>query len=335
MAARDAYVRQLVQHLERQRTDGALASLATVYFGGGTPARCDLRPLLEALQPLLRPETEFTVELHPLDVAEPLLATLRAGGVNRISMGVQSLDADTLAAMGRGYSVAEAERAFHQVKAYFDNAGIDLIVGYPGAKGVEGWRQLREWGLRHCSVYSLILEPESILGRRAARGELSEPLPDDERVMDEIREAAAILASVGLRRYEISNYAVPGSECRHNLAVWRGEDYWGWGYGAHGRIGLKRTQNDGGPWGQSLNLWGQSPLVVSTVTPEVDEKERKIFSLRTFEGLDASGHPEWIPSLERGVSEGLLRSPASSRDGRYRLTDRGTEVCDSILAELV
>lgn len=120
---------------------------------------------------------------------------------------------------------------------------------------------------------------------------------------------------MGLVRYEISNYAVPGYECRHNLAVWRGEDYVGLGDGACGRIGLQRTK------------FGKT----ETVSPEFDAKERALFRLRTREGLDASNRPEWGQTLQKHVLAGLLTQSVSV----YRLTERGAEVCDSILAELV
>ena len=256
---------------------------------------------------------EFTVELHPLDVTRDLLATLRSGGVNRISMGVQSLDDATLAHMGRGYTADEAESAFALVKEYFDNAGIDLIVGYPVSSGNARLERLAKWGLRHCSVYSLILEAHSILAKMVGKQGLA--LPSDDAVLDRIRDVSRFLKSIGLRRYEISNYAAPGFECRHNMSVWRGEDYIGLGEGAHGRIGLVRTES------------GEA----ETVSPETDEKERHLFRLRTIEGLNASGHPEWIKSLEKFADEGLL-----AKDGEiYRLTERGSEVCDSMLAELV
>ena len=288
--------------------------LKTVYFGGGSPALCDLSVLEPALRPLCGEGTEFTVELHPLDVTEAKLAELKALGVTRISMGVQSLDDATLAAMGRGYTVDEAERAFARVKKHFDNAGIDLIMGYPGDQlelgvgvGVGEWREkifsLSRWGLKHCSVYALQNE-------RGLRN-----VPDDDAVLDRIKAVAAVLKGMGLERYEISNYAVPGFECRHNLAVWRGEDYIGLGDGAYGRIGLMRTK------------FGKEEVV----SAEFDEKERRLFRLRTKEGLDASGHPEWEAALRTACQEGLLTQSGSV----YRLTERGMEVCDSILAELV
>ena len=324
-ADRDAYVRRLASEIERTG-DGRRETLKTIYFGGGSPALCDLSVLEPALRPLCGEETEFTVELHPLDVTPDKLNQLKALGVNRISMGVQSLDDAVLADMGRGYTVDEAERAFALVKRYFDNAGIDLIVGYPGDEvKVEGegepWNlhRLRSWGLKHCSVYSLQNE----------RG--LKNVPDDDVVMDRIRHFAKCLESMGLERYEISNHAVPGFECRHNLAVWRGEDYIGLGDGACGRIGLRRTFSTGASFVIGTSEHPTIRPRVDVVSPSQDQIERRIFRLRTREGLDASGCPEWEQILHKYVQEGLL-----TREGMiYRLTERGMEVCDSILAELV
>ena len=275
---------------------------------------CDLGPIFDALKPFLTSETEFTVELHPLDVTDDLLLRLRDGGVNRISMGVQSLDDATLAAMGRGYTAADAARAFAKVRRVFDNAGTDLIVGYPGDP-CDGYSSLKDWGQTHVSVYSLQNE-------RGLKG-----VPSDDWVLDRIRDVAVFLESIGLERYEISNYAAPGFECRHNLAVWRGEDYIGLGEGAYGRVGLRRTRNFGVcPQGGR----GLSP-VVEEVSAERDEVERRIFRLRTREGLDAAGHPEWGQALAAHVQNGLL----TREDEIYRLTSRGAEVCDTILADLV
>ncbi len=302
------------------------APLETVYFGGGTPALCDLAPLLDALAPRLASGTEFTVELHPRDVTRATLQALKDGGVNRISMGVQSLDDDILKHMARGYTFDDAERAFGLVKDYFDNAGIDLIVGYPGetAALLPRHARLANWGLAHCSVYSLILEEKSRLFRLLSgdcQAALDQP-PSDETVLDRLAAVARFLAELGLQRYEISSYAVPGHECRHNLATWRGEDYIGLGEGAHGRIGRIRTRN----W------MGEDLAAFEQVSEESDRMERLLFRLRTRDGLDAT--------LLRGDGQAVLdqncRAGLLTRDGTiYRLTARGTEVCDAILAELV
>ena len=322
-AERDDYVLNLAREIGAERRT-LRAGLRTVYFGGGSPALCNLGLLKDALAPLLphpsspipHPSSlspcEFTVELHPHDVTEPKLAELKALGVNRISMGVQSLDDAILADMGRGYTVSEAMQAFALVTRCFDNAGIDLIVGYPGEKGdVASWRagleRFFKMGLKHCSVYSLQNE----------RG--LENVPDDDWTLDRLRCLARCLREIGLERYEISNYAVPGYECRHNLAVWRGEDYRGIGEGAYGRIGLVRT------------VGRKTGVETSKASPEEDLKERTLFRLRTRDGLDAARFPEWGQTLGKYVQEGLLTQEGAV----YRLTERGSEVCDSILADLV
>lgn len=308
------YVRRLVDEVRAQTE----LRPATVYFGGGTPALCDLSPLGAALRPLGDKMVEFTVELHPLDVTEAKLAELAAVGVNRISMGVESLDDATLSSMGRGYTIAEAERAFALVKRFFDNAGIDLIVGYPGDP-CSGWSRLKDWGLRHCSVYALQNE-------RGLKG-----VPTDDWMLDQVAEAERCLGELGLERYEISNYAVPGFECRHNLAVWRGEDYLGLGEGACGRVGLRRTRGL------------RTGYSETTVTSEEDFKERTIFRLRTCEGFDFAAYCSRLHAnasrsadalqavLSRHVAAGLLKR----KDQVYFLTSRGREVCDSILLDLM
>lgn len=377
---RAAYVARLsgaVRSIRRNGlAGGRVLAPSTIYFGGGSPALCDLQSLFSAVSPLLAADgsTEFTVELHPLDATRENLQRLRDGGVNRISMGVQSLDDRTLEHMGRGCTFSDAERAFALVREYFDNAGIDLIVGYPSIGQPAGvspryfdsflgvspqnssfdarplrpanklsprWERLTGWGLRHCSVYSLILEEKSILSHILAKGNGVSPriapriaLPSDEDVLDQIKGISRFLAGIGLNRYEISNYAAAGFECRHNLATWQGEDYVGLGTGAHGRIGLLRTRNW---WGETppsdVYFWGEAPETES-VSAEKDEIERRIFSLRTRYGLKTAGHPEWTSILDRLAAEGLLTRTADAEPA-YRLTERGTEVCDSILAELI
>ena len=311
-ADRVAYVARIADAITQKFKSASTQTLSTLYFGGGSPALCDLSPLRVPLKQWKTGQTcfplfEFTVELHPLDVTPAKLDELKSIGVNRISMGVQSLDDATLRAMGRGYTASDAARAFALVKSRFDNAGIDLIIGYPG-DSIKWLDSLRDWGVVHCSAYSLQNE----------RG--LKDVPDDDIVLDRIRAVAAFLKTLGLERYEISNYANPGFECRHNFAVWRGEDYIGLGEGAYGREGLKRTRGTKGGY------------ETSEVSPAEDLKERTLFRLRTRDGIDSSRFPEWRSTLDRFVAEGLL---VKIDESVYRLTERGTEVCDAILEELV
>jgi oxygen-independent coproporphyrinogen-3 oxidase len=305
---------------------------STIYFGGGSPALCDLTPLFEALR-VRGDDCEFTVELHPLDARPDVLEALREGGVNRISMGVQSLDDGVLKAMGRLHTAAEAEAAFRAVRAAgFTNAGIDLIAGWPGATP-DSWRttlaRATALGLDHCSVYTLIREPKTRLDLMARRGEVA--IPGDDAALAQIDEAREAFSSAGLARYEVSNYALPGFECRHNLAVWRGEDYTGIGEGAHGREGLARTV------GLSAGYERR------TVTAEEDAVERALLSLRTASGLDLSAAarrwpilapriPSWLDTLCALAGEGILRETSPRV---FAPTSRGFEVCDAVMSALL
>ena len=323
------YITTLIDALDRMQLE--MGVLKTVYFGGGTPALCDLTTLLEKLKPHLASDYEWTVELHPEDATDAVLKVLKDGGVNRISMGVQSLEDEVLKDMNRGYTFEFAEKSFKKIREYFSNAGIDLIVGYPleTAALVPRHARLAKWGLKHVSVYSLILEETSLLKKRLeARNYFEYESIDDDVLMNRLGIVASFMEGIGLDRYEISNYAKSGYECQHNLAVWRGEDYYGLGDGAKGRIGRFRTAN----WfGEELKPTKEGTLEIEEVDEKSNKVERMLFRLRTREGIDSSEVCEWKDTLEHFHLKGLL-----SREGDiYRLTSRGTEVCDSILADLV
>lgn len=309
-------------------------SLDTVYFGGGSPVLCHLKSFFDVLRPCLAENAEWTVELHPCDVTLAELEALREGGVNRISLGVQSFDDAALLAMNRGHTATEAEEAFRIIRAAgFANAGIDLIAGWPGTDEASWRRTLARataLGLDHCSVYSLIHEPKTRLDLLVRRGEMV--LPDDEISLRHIQIAQEVLASGGLCRYEISNYARPGFECRHNLAVWRGEDYLGLGDGAHGRENRLRSIGEKGGYR------------VESQTEEADALERALFALRLpLEGLDLVSTVRrwpilsdridgWRNTLETLVGQGIA---CRLRTDVYALTARGLEVCDAVLSELL
>ena len=314
------YVGRIVTDLDALFGVHSGEPLDTIYFGGGTPALCDLQPILAFLAPHLlqipdpKRQTEFTVELNPLDVTPALLQQLKAGGVNRLSMGVQSFDDVTLRSMGRAHTAAQAKAAWRLIReAGFDNAGLDLICGWPGERDgtiADSWKRTLDETVRlspdHCSVYTLILEPKTRLALDVARGRIQ--LPSDDSALAELAAAERALAGVGLERYEISSFAKPGRECRHNLAVWRGEDYIGLGDGACSREGNAVSRVI---FRLRLLKEGFNPSQAAIDFPEL-----------------APRVAEWRATLDRFVAEGLLT-------GDYRLTSRGAEVCDAILAELV
>ena len=319
------------------------SGLKTVYFGGGTPALCDLRPF----RGMFPRDAEFTVELHPLDVTGETLGTLKAIGVNRISLGVQSFCDATLASMRRLHTSAEAAAAFRRIReAGFENAGLDLIAGWPGdCSALDSAKRAVDLGAVHVSVYSLIVEP----GTALAKG-IGLPLQPDDAVLDAIAEIRDYLASVGIMRYEVSNYAKPGFECRHNLAVWRGEDYLGIGPGAYSRVGRERWHT------VRCGKCGWRRSGVASPGPVEDARERAIFALRLAEGLDLSRAERlfvpssaggdsrrretaawkalldsWEAHLDALVAPGIVRRLSARR---YALTDRGFEVCDAVSADL-
>lgn len=327
-AARAAHVARVA----REWPDGPLE---TVYFGGGTPSLCDLAPLFARAARAVReagtPPPEFTVELHPQDATDARLEALRRGGVNRVSLGVQSFDDAALAAMGRGHDARSAAAAFRRVRAAFPNAGLDLIAGWPGTDAAS-WRETLARTLdldpAHVSCYALIREPRTRLDLAVRRGRCAPP--DDEAACEQVAAARDAFAAAGLLRYEVSNYAKPGFACRHNCAVWRGEDYAGLGEGAHGRVGRART----------VGL--AAGYETTAVSAAADAFERAVLSLRTAAGLDlaavARRHPllaphlpAWRARLDALVAPGVLRRPAP---GRFVPTDRGFEVCDAVMAEL-
>ena len=326
---RRAYVERIVHDLRNLFADKGDCAISTLYFGGGTPALCRLQPILDLVHPRLETPAdagrrcEFTVELNPLDAMPALLRQLITGGVNRISMGVQSLDDEVLRAMGRPHDAAQAKTAWRMIReAGFLNAGIDLICGWPGERGrgaiSDAWRRTLDSAVElapdHCSVYTLILEPDTRLARDVERGVVQ--LPSDETALAELAEAEIALAAAGLERYEISSFAKPGMECRHNLATWRGEDYIGIGEGACSREGGAVSRVI---FRLRLLKEGLNPAQAAADFPEL-----------------APRVGEWRETLDRFVGEGLLTAhPAEQSTPTYRLTPRGAEVCDSILSELV
>ena len=301
-------------------------------------------PLPSSQLSTLNPQLEFTVELNPLDVTPTLLNQLRAGGVNRLSMGVQSFDDAVLRSMGRPHTAMQALTAWHMIReAGFDNAGIDLICGWPGERRngpiSDPWRRTLETTVTlapdHCSVYTLILEPKTRLALDVERGRVR--LPPDDVALAELATAQRALASIGLERYEISSFAKPGKECRHNLATWRGEDYIGIGDGACSREGNAVSRVI---FRLRLLKEGFSPSQAAADFPELAPRvEEWCATLDRFaaEGLLTSQSPN-PPITNPPILQSQIHQPSTlntQHSTTYILTPRGAEVCDTILAELV
>jgi len=222
----------------------------TVYFGGGTPTVLGptrLRKLLDVLRGRIDiiGGGEMTCEANPDTIDAAGLTELHAAGFNRLSMGVQSLDDDVLKVLGRTHEASVAPRAFDLARqAGFENINIDLIFGAPG-ESLDSWTRTLEEAVAldpdHLSVYSLTVEDGTRLAAAIEAGQL--PSPDDDLAADMMAAAASTLGAAGYERYEISNYARPGRQCRHNVDCWRHHDYLGFGASAHSKIGGVRFSN--------------------------------------------------------------------------------------------
>ncbi len=338
----------------REFPDDAAAPADTVFFGGGTPTALgaeNLVALLSAVRERLpvADDAEATTEANPGTVAAADFKALRAGGFNRVSIGVQSFDPATLATLGRIHGVAESRAAWRDARAAgFLSMGLDLIFGIPGQTAASFAGDLeRAVDLLpdHVSAYALAPEPGTPLHGAIARGELR--MPPDDAVAEMYEQARRVLSAAGLRQYEISNFARPGAECRHNLKYWRREGYHGFGPAAHGLLfprgraplGL-RTANPPSlaEYGRRIRE-GRLPWTEAGACDHEDAwKESLIFGLRETRGIDAAELEERIgvpPQPLRDAVEDLVASGRLLREGpRLRLPESLLFVSNEVLQRL-
>jgi len=238
-----AYAAACVTDLRRRADSGPVPAATSVFFGGGTPSLLPADLLLGILEAIRRTgDAEVTVECNPDTVTPELLAAYRAGGVNRLSFGVQSMAPHVLAALGRTHDPAGVERAVAAARAAgFDNFNVDLIYGAAGETEAD-WQATLAAALAldppHVSAYALTVEAGTPLARRIGAGEVAAPDDDDQAA--KYLAADAALGAAGRLWYEISNWARPGRECRHNLLYWAQGEYLGIGCAAHGHTPLGR-----------------------------------------------------------------------------------------------
>ena len=274
--------------------------LTSLFFGGGTPslmAPGTVAAIIDAATHAFAPaeDIEITLEANPTSVETSNFRGFREAGVNRISIGVQALDDDALAALGRQHSAASGLRALAIARENFARVSFDMIYARPhqsaAAWQAELGRALAE-APDHLSLYQLTIEPGTQYATRHARGEIVLPDADTAAALyDATTEAAA---RHGLVPYEVSNYAKPGAESRHNLAYWRYLDYAGIGPGAHGRItldgSLLATRRHRAPeeWAQRVERDGHAITEQTEVPPLDRAREALLMGLRLAEGIDAA-----------------------------------------------
>jgi putative oxygen-independent coproporphyrinogen III oxidase len=321
--------------------------LSTVYLGGGTPSLLtptQVGGLLAALRCRygLAPAAEVSLELDPASFDQARLAGYLAAGVSRVSLGGQSFDDAVLAALGRRHTAAELEQAAAwlaqaQARGELASWSLDLIQAVPG-QALPSWRQqLRQavaCGPPHLSVYDLTIEPGTVFGRRAERGQLE--LPDADLAADLMELTAAELGAAGYGHYEISSYALPGHASRHNRVYWSGAGWWGFGMGA-----------TAAPWGerqarprtrQAYAAWLAADPPAATAGAGMPLDERLLVGLRRREGvrlpawLDGTALAQLRQELAPWLEQGLLLEEGC----RWRLSDpAGLALSNGVLRQLL
>ena len=344
-----AYRREM-QHMADHYARGR--NLVSVFFGGGTPSLMSPALVADILDTADRlfgftPGIEITAEANPTSAEAAVFEGFRSAGVNRVSLGVQSLDDAALAFLGREHSAAEALDAVAAARRRFERVSIDLIYARQHQTLAAWEHELREalgLGLDHLSLYQLTIEPGTVFHTRAGRGERL--VPQDELAAEMYELTASLTAQAGLPAYEISNHAAEGSACRHNLVYWRAHDWIGIGPGAHGRLsvgggrlGLATRRSPAG-WLDSVDANGHGIETVTEDDAGDAVAEMLMMGLRLDEGVSLSAvaarHGDAGAFIDPDALAGLVAAGMLAQDGdRVRVTPPGRLLLDRILSELL
>lgn len=317
----------------------------TVFVGGGTPTLlgpAGLRPLLEAVEAAfgLAPDAEVTVEANPDSVTAEDLAALAAGGVTRVSLGMQSAVPHVLATLDRTHRPDNVAAAVRAARGVGLQTSVDLIYGTPG-ESLEDWRASLEAAIAldpdHLSAYALVVEEGTRLAARVRRGEVLPPEDDDEATKYEL--ADALLEAAGYGWYEVSNWSRDGrTRCRHNEGYWGDGSWWGLGPGAHSHVGGVRWWNVKHPSAYAARLAdGISPAAArETLTGDQRRDERVLLGVRTRAGLPLGAlAPPGREAVAGLIADGLVDAVAAVRDRHVVLTCRGRLLADTVVRRLL
>ena len=338
----DDYCAALTAHLREVAPRMAGQQVDTVYFGGGTPSYLGPKRLAALLKTIrksyrLTADAEITLEANPDSAGDvKALKMLRKAGFNRLSLGAQAMDDDMLRAIGRIHTAAQVQQAVSAARtAGFDNVSIDLMYGLPGQTMAHWQRTLESaiaLGTDHISAYGLKVEEGTPLWQRRD----SADLPDDEAQADMYLWAVEALAAAGYRQYEISNFARPGRESRHNLRYWRMAPYAGFGPGAHSDFGNVRFA-----YQRDLDGYLAGEMRLSEreeILPRERCMEYIMLSLRTAEGISRSvverTYRKPFAQAEAVFRELADHGLAEATENGWRLTPRGFLVSNAIILQV-
>jgi oxygen-independent coproporphyrinogen-3 oxidase len=335
-------VDRTVDAIEREIRGSAWAGrpAKTIFFGGGTPTYLEAPQLVRLLKAAMEthpplPDCEITSEANPGTVDIPKFGTMREAGFNRISLGAQSfLDSDLLA-LERVHKAGDIERAVAAAREVgFDNVNLDLMFALPH-QSLVAWRRNLDRALalepEHLSLYCLTIEPNTAFYKKHLRGQLT--LPDDDQQVEMYDECLARTTAAGFRQYEISNFAHPGRECRHNLAYWYAEEYAGYGPGAVGCVEHVRYTNLKHPklYCEGVESGAKLAFESENLTAETQRMERIMLGLRLNDGLDLRD----LALDEAGLVTVRERGWVSGTEGRIQLTAEGRHFCSEVALALI
>ncbi|NNM76039.1 coproporphyrinogen III oxidase [Sphingomonas sp. ID1715] len=320
--------------------------LSSIFFGGGTPSLMPPQTVAALIEAAERHwgfarGIEITLEANPSSVEAARFADLAAAGVNRVSLGLQALDDQALAFLGRAHDVREGLAALETAQSVFDRVSFDLIYARPG-QSPEDWRaelsRALSFGTGHLSLYQLTIEPGTRFAALAAKGALAETDPD--LAADLFELTRAFTAEAGLPAYEVSNHARPGEESRHNLTYWRYGDYLGVGPGAHGRrcaaASFRRKKPENFLAAVARNRHGIESE--DALDPRTQASEALLMGLRLDEGVDLAAISDrtGIRQLVDHAAVARLSALGLIEAGqRLRVTPAGMLLLDRVLAEIV
>ena len=335
---REEFAPVLAQEIALAAATVGRRTVNTVFVGGGTPTLLGadgLTALLDAVRAefVLASDAEVTTEANPDSVDEPMLERLLDAGYTRISFGMQSTAPAVLQVLERTHTPGAAiDAAVTARRVGFPHVSLDLIYGTPGESDDDLRRSVDHAlsaGVDHVSAYALIVEEGTPLARRVRRGEL--PAPDDDVCAARYELIDTMLQGAGMHWYEVSNWARPGGECRHNLGYWHDDDWWGVGPGAHSHVAGERWWNVKHPRTYAERLAaGESPVDGREVlTAEQRGMETVMLGMRLAEGMP-------FAELDAGAVSALAeQSLVVVRDGRVVLTDRGRLLADAVIRRLL
>lgn len=317
--------------------------LSTVFFGGGTPTLLPARDLSVILATLrdrfgLEPDAEVTVEANPDTVTPEVTEELAGAGVTRLSIGMQSAVPEVLRTLDRTHRPENVATAVRAARDSGLAVSVDLIYGAP-AETLDQWRRSVEaalaLGTDHISAYALIVEEGTALDRQIRRGEVAAPDDDVQAAMYEFADTTFEQAGYGW--YEVSNWAkTPADRSRHNLAYWRGHDWWGFGPGAHSHVGGVRFWNVRHPAAYAQRLAGGESPGAGMEVPDEQARllERVMLRVRTVDGLPVSDlSPESRRAVAGLVADGLVDGREAVR-GNLVLTRAGRLLADAVVRAL-